>query len=233
MCGWIKLHRSLLEWEWWSDINTSRLFVYLIVKANHKPKKHRGATIDRGQLLTGRKILAQETGLSEQQIRSSLYKLKSTNEITIKATNKNSLITLVNYELYQVNESESTSKITSNPPNEQPASNHKQEVKNIKNKRIEVDFSPLCLTDEQIQTIKNIRKKHKGAAITQNVIKRLAKELELARNNGYTNQEIIEIWEYKGWRSLEAEWLKPKQQSNKGNEDEHRSGKSGSWNNYF
>ena len=58
-------------------------------------------TIKRGQLVTGRKALAAQTGLSERQIRTALDHLKSTNELTIKSTNKFSLITIVNYGKFQ------------------------------------------------------------------------------------------------------------------------------------
>lgn len=102
MQGWISLHRKMLEWEWYGDINTCRLFIHLLLKANHKDNNWRGQLIKKGQLVTGRKVLAEETGLTERQIRTSLTRLKSTNEVTIKTTNKYSVITLVKYNDYQV-----------------------------------------------------------------------------------------------------------------------------------
>jgi predicted transcriptional regulator len=101
MEGWISLYRKFLEWEWYSDINTKTLFIHLLLKANHKSSKWQGIEIKRGQLVTGRKVLARETGLSEQQVRTSLEKLKSTNETTIKSTKQNSVITILKYEVYQ------------------------------------------------------------------------------------------------------------------------------------
>ena len=92
MEGWIKLHRKLTEWEWYKDNNTKSLFIHLLLMANHKDGRFQGQEGKRGQLITGRKVLSVQTGLSEQQIRTGLNKLISTNEITIKTTNKNSLI---------------------------------------------------------------------------------------------------------------------------------------------
>ena len=151
--GWIKLHRSLLEWEWYDDINTMRLFVHLILKANHKPKKYKGKNIGSGQVITGRKLLSQETRLTQQQIRTCLSKLKSTNEITIKADGKGSVIQIVNYRKYQ----QSTNKTTSNQPtnnqpttNKQPTDNqpittNKKEKKEKKEKNNEVtDYLDGC-----------------------------------------------------------------------------------------
>ena len=63
--GWIKLHRQLLEWDWYDDINTKVLFLHLLLKANHKEKKYRGKIIKVGQVMTGRKLLSLETGLTD------------------------------------------------------------------------------------------------------------------------------------------------------------------------
>jgi predicted transcriptional regulator len=128
--GWIKLHRSLLDWEWYTDQNTSRLFIHLLLRANHKDKKWRGILIEKGQLLTGRKVLSEETGLSEQQVRSSLNKLKSTNEITIKSTKQSSVITVVAWESYQ----QDNQQINQQATNDQPTSNQQVTTnKNVKN----------------------------------------------------------------------------------------------------
>jgi len=131
--GWICLHRQLLEWEWYSDINTTRLFLHCLLKANHKEKKWQGKVIPRGSFLTGRNVLTDETGLTVQQIRTSLNKLKSTNDITIKATNKNSVVTVVNYSFYQDKEIELTNKTTSRSHNEQPTNNHQVTTTNNDN----------------------------------------------------------------------------------------------------
>lgn len=128
--GWICLHRQLLEWEWYTDINATRLFLHCLLKANHKEKKWQGKIIPRGSFITGRSVLAKETGLSERQIRTSITKLKSTNDLTIKSTNKNSLVTVVNYGLYQDKAEQATNKPTSKKPNESPAIDHNQQCNN-------------------------------------------------------------------------------------------------------
>lgn len=106
MEGWIKIHRKVLNWEWYDDINTKTLFFHLLLTANHQDKKWRGQIIKRGQKITSLEHLAKEVGLTIQQIRTSLNKLKSTSEITVKATNKFTLITIEKYSDYQINEKE-------------------------------------------------------------------------------------------------------------------------------
>lgn len=101
MGGWIKIHRKMVNWEWYQDINTKTLFFHLLLTANHAPKKWQGYMIERGQKITSLKHLADETNLTVQQVRTSLNKLKSTNEITIKPTNKNTIVTILKYSDYQ------------------------------------------------------------------------------------------------------------------------------------
>ncbi len=109
----IKLHRKITEWEWYDDINTKCLFLHLLLTCNFEDKKWRGIDIKRWQIVTGRNKLAEETWLSAQETRTSLNKLKSTNEITIISTKSYSLIQVNNYESYQTNQ-----------PRKQPTSNH-------------------------------------------------------------------------------------------------------------
>jgi hypothetical protein len=130
--GWIKLHRSLLDWEWYNDTNVTRLFLHLLLKANHKEKNWRGNTIKSGQLITGRKALSKETGLSEQQIRSSLDKLKSTNEITIQSTSRSSIITVVAWDSYQ----QINQELTSNQPTDNQQITTNKNVNNVRKEEV-------------------------------------------------------------------------------------------------
>ena len=84
--GFIALHRKMLDWEWYSDINVRALYTHMLLKANNTDKKWRGIVIEKGSFVTSRTTLSEETGLSEQQVRTSLKKLKSTSEITSKST---------------------------------------------------------------------------------------------------------------------------------------------------
>lgn len=108
MNGFIKIHRSLLDWEWWDDINTFRLFMTILLMANWKNKKWHGKNIKRGQLWTSLFTLSKKSGLTVQQTRTALEHLKSTNEITYKSTKCGTLITVVNYGVYQSAEEQST-----------------------------------------------------------------------------------------------------------------------------
>lgn len=130
--GFIKIHRRMLRWEWFSDVNTTHLFIYLLLSANWEDKKWQGQIIKRGQVVTGLKNLSTSAGLSIQQTRTSLKKLVSTNEITIKSTNKYSVITIEKYGDYQRKNEDSNNQIT----NEQQSNNKQitttKELKELK-----------------------------------------------------------------------------------------------------
>ena len=123
--GFIQLHRSLLEWEWYDDKNTKILFLHCLLKANYKDKNYRGKTIKRGSFVTGRDVLANELGLSVQQVRTSLTKLKSTNEITIKPSSQGTVIEVVKYNDYQ--------EVTNKATDEQPTNNQQATTTNKSN----------------------------------------------------------------------------------------------------
>lgn len=101
MIGYIQLHRKLLEWEWYHDVNTFKLFIHILLKANFEPKKWQGIEIKRGQLVTSIKHLSIETGLTEKQVRNSIDKLILTKEVGKQTTSQNTTLTILSYDLYQ------------------------------------------------------------------------------------------------------------------------------------
>ena len=132
--GWIKLHRQILEWEWYSDNNCFRLFLHLLLKANHKERRFKGIELKVGSIVTSRDLLARETGLSSQQIRTALTKLTSTNEITNVTSSQGTIIQIVSYEKYQI----ATNEIT----NEQPTNNQRVTTNNNVNKEKKEIYVP-------------------------------------------------------------------------------------------
>lgn len=112
--GYIIIHRKILEWEWYDDANTMRVFFHLLISANHKPNKWRGILIDRGQVITTYELIAKTLNLSTQSVRSSITKLKSTGELTIIRHPFYGLYTLTNYSTYQPTNSHSNNQSTIN-----------------------------------------------------------------------------------------------------------------------
>ena len=101
MEGWVKIYRSILTWEWYSDINVRVLFIHLLLKANHASKSWQGIEIQAGQLVTSLSRLEHETGLSQKKIRNALKKLEKTGELGTQKGRAYTVITICNYANYQ------------------------------------------------------------------------------------------------------------------------------------
>lgn len=194
MSGWVKLHRQILEWEWYNDHNTFRLFIHLLLKANHKEKKYRGMLLQAGTILTSRDILALEVGLSVRQTRTALNKLKSTNELTIKTSGQGTIIQIVNYEKYQVEASETT--------NERPA-NDQQTTSNKKEKKERSIF--IAPTLEQVESF----------CLENNLDLDGNKFINFYESKGW----IVGKTKMKNWQAAVRNWATPKQQKVKRYED--------------
>jgi len=137
--GWIKLHREMVNWRWYKNRNVKILFIHLILRSNHEDGSYENVTISKGQLITGRKRLSEETGLSDREVRTALRKLEDTQEIIIKTTSKFSIITICKWDDYQgkdfIKDQPST--------NERPTSDqHSTTNKNKKNEKNDENTIP-------------------------------------------------------------------------------------------
>ena len=146
---YIKLFRKMLTWGWYSDTNTFRVFMHILLKANYKPSEYKGEKIAAGECVFGRKKWAKELGLSEQQIRTAISHLQSTNEITIRATNKFSVIHVEKWEFWQMEEGKSTNESTNNSTRNQPTSN--QQVTTYKESKKVINKELLSYVPEDVE----------------------------------------------------------------------------------
>ena len=102
MSGWIKLHKTLKDWEWYDDHNATRLLVHLLLSVNYEDKTWKGQTIKAGSCVTSWENLAKEIGLSVKQTRTAMAKLEASKEVARYTTNKWQAITLIKWDKLQV-----------------------------------------------------------------------------------------------------------------------------------
>lgn len=140
--GWIKLHRRMLQWEWFTDRNVFQVFVIILLNANHEDNKWRGIIIRKGEYLTSIEKLAQNTKLSVAQVRLALSKLKKTNEITIKTTSLNTLISITNWEKYQANDKVNDKPIANGQQTDDKRTTTNKKEENYKNEKKVVANEP-------------------------------------------------------------------------------------------
>ena len=135
--GYIKLYRKLVRWGWYQDNVVKSLFLHCLLMASFKDFDWMGQRLKAGQFITSYKSLAKDLGFTVQQVRTALQKLESTGEITRTATNKFTVITVINWENYQVDDEDSNT-VSNNPTtneqqtNNNPTTNEQQHRKNVK-----------------------------------------------------------------------------------------------------
>lgn len=130
MNGHITLDRKILEWEWYTDINTKVVFIHLLLRANWKDVRWQGKTIKRGQLVTSIPSLCGALALTPREVRTALTHLCTTGEIDRQTTSKYSVITVLNYDLYQTSDRQTTGERQSND-SLTTANEERKEINNI------------------------------------------------------------------------------------------------------
>lgn len=155
--GYIKSFRKMLNWEWFTDVNTCHFFVYCLLRANYDSQRFMGVEIPRGSFVSSIDSMAMETGLTPRQIRTSIEKLIKTNEITKKATNKFTIINVVNYEVYQDEKIKVDKRMTNERQTDDKRMTTIKEDKKIRNKEyiynIYGEFQNVKLNDDEYKKL--------------------------------------------------------------------------------
>lgn len=112
--GWIKLHRKMLDWGWYTDTVTKCVFLHLLLLANYGEREFLGHTIHAGQAVVTYGKLAADLGLTVQNVRTAIEKLERTHEINRQVTSNFQLITIEKWALYQLDAGGGNNEVTSN-----------------------------------------------------------------------------------------------------------------------
>ena len=188
MSGWIKIHRKFLDWQWFEKSEAVHLFIYLLLKANHKDSQWQGVDIKRGQFISSLGKISTDTGISLQSIRTLLNKLEKTNEIELKSTNKFTIVTICKYECYQDETEETNKQLT----NKQQTTN--KQLTTNKNDKKEKNNKEVIL-DRWVEYRKQIKKP----------IKEATQETILAKMENFTEEQckfVINNSIENGWQGL-------------------------------
>lgn len=134
--GWVKLYRKILDNPISSKPQYLSLWIHILVMANHKGKDMMWngeiLSIHEGQFVTGRKELSQKTGIPETTIEDILKFLERQQQIRQQKTTKFRLITVINWEKYQISDTKSDNKPTTKRQQADTNKNVNKE-KNVKN----------------------------------------------------------------------------------------------------
>ena len=160
--GYIKLFRSMKSWQWYQDSNTKVVFLHLLLSANWEDSYFGEYFIPKGSLVTGYPKLSSQLGISIRNVRTAIKHLKKTGEVTVKVTNKFSIITIENWEKFQVcersgdsqNGSQNGSQVTVNRQSSDNIKEYKEE-KNIRREEEDIRSDASVPDMEQVQEIFN------------------------------------------------------------------------------
>ena len=121
--GFVKIHRKLIQWGWYKNDIIKSLFIHILLSSSFKDSFWNDQLIKKGQLVTSYSNLASDIGHTVQEIRTAIKKLKSTGEITVESTSRYTIITVVNWEEYQILDECATGESTNTATNEQQTTN--------------------------------------------------------------------------------------------------------------
>lgn len=215
--GYIRLDRSLIKWEWKDIPEMVALWIEILLQANFQEQKWHGKIYEVGSFPTSIGKLAKATGLSTQQVRTCLNRLKSTNEITITSTSKGTKISVNNWDFYQQLGNDTNK--PNNKEHNKPSTNHQQavnkrlttlkernkEINNIKEKNIKKEKPFDCVNNlrlkEALNDFEEMRKKIKSP-LTSKAQEIILKKLDKLAFSDNEKIEIINQSIVNGWKSI-------------------------------
>lgn len=176
--GWIKTYRQILDCWLWTDkepYDKRSAWMYLLLTANHSDKKimFNGELIvvKRGQILTSIRTLAEKWKWSYDKTLRFLRLIESDGMIEKESDKFRTLITIVNYEVFQ--DSPNTDRTEISEQTSERISD-KQELKNEKNINIRSNSDDLNESDKP---------KKKKTKLTEEENEELVKNFEIIYNS--------------------------------------------------
>lgn len=204
--GWIMLHRKMLDNWVAQEPELLAMWVRLLLDANHTDTKRmfNGCHIEikRGQLIFGLNAFSIKSGISEAKVRRYILLLEKDGMISRLKTNKYSVISIVNFDSYQCDnrqttgEQQASDNQSSGKQQHRNNGNNGSNVKNEKNKEIDVEG----LNKEAWQEWIAYKKKIKSPYKTDVSEKTKASELVKLSNGNEQHQLAIVR------QSIENDW---------------------------
>lgn len=190
MEGWIKSYRSVMDNPIvCKDADHYAVWGYLLHNATHTPADSffggKRITLQPGQLITGRKKIAEKFGINEHKVDRILKLFKIEQQIEQQTSNTSRLISVLNWGIYQTCEQQIEQQVSNKCATTEQQVSTIQECKNNKNERNNITpISPLGVDGECRF------KKPTAPEVAEYCIR---------RNNGISEREFIDHYESNGW----------------------------------
>ncbi len=164
--GFVKLPDDLNEWAWYNDNIALLVYIRLRVAAKYKAADVGNVHLERGQVATSIREIAETNSVSVRQARTALERLKATNKIAIKSTSKISIITLIDYDCEFESDKQNDTLTTSKRQTERQADDTL-----TTNNRQASDTPSLLTTDRQICREQSAENTHARETTEKNELK--------------------------------------------------------------
>lgn len=206
---WVKLYEKIEDSSIYHDSELVHLWIHLLIKAskfgNTFPWNDGEKKVKPGELVTGRKKLHLETGISESKIQRALKRFERCNMIEQQTCNKYRLITILNWDRYQSSEQQTNNKRTCNEQvtnKERTGNEHNQERKKERKEKEEIN-KPDSVTD---QTWKDFltHRKNKKAPLTGRALTGIENQ---AKKAGWNLEDTLIECLNRGWTGFKSEWV--------------------------
>ena len=117
--GFVSVHRSLMKKGYYMNSKYVHLWVHLLMRASWKEKEFlfdgRLRHLMPGQFITSRKSLSRATGISQTTIERILQTFEDEEQIGQQKLNKFRIISIVNWDLYQLSGRRTDGGVNKNP----------------------------------------------------------------------------------------------------------------------
>lgn len=213
--GWIKLHRKILSSDMYQSLNSKQrdILITLLLMANHKEKqweyKSEIYTAKPGQMVTSLESIKKNCAkdVTIQNIRTTLKKLETWGFLTNQSTKTGRLITIVNWRLYQDEETETNKddnkeltknqqrankELTTNKNDKRMIKNDKEDKEPTKSKRKQEN---LC-SKEDIESFVGRQIAANDLGVNRKLLVNYINTLRLTRKTGRISINIIQqLWD--------------------------------------
>ncbi len=146
----IKLDRSIANWRWFQDRNTLQLWIYILMSANITDHDFEKVTVHRGELVSSYDSLSKATGMTVKEVRTALGHLVETGEVAIRRFPKFSVISIINYNMYQGDgQSSGKQRAEYGQAEGNVRANYGQQYNNVRMKEVKNEIMEECVEEEK------------------------------------------------------------------------------------
>jgi hypothetical protein len=210
LAGWIKLHRKILDSTIFDNADLLKVWIWCLLKATHDDYTQlvglQVVELTKGQFITGRFKGAEELKLNPSTFYKYLKVLEKLNMIDLNSNNKMTVVTIVNWGKYQLDENETCQQNNNNVTTKEQQSNTNKNIKNNKNINNNIysvfdSYSENSDLRQALRDYSQMRNKIK-APLTERAVTLLLNKLDALASTDDLKIKLLEQAIMSNWKSV-------------------------------